>query len=132
LFKIYRGVLLAATQYDYEFIEEYCEAQLAKRLKYWLEDLKEKKQYLELLEDIKANKGKRIYPELQLYDSIVIKGIKAERELNMPENNYSVYNDIDHMGFISYIPLYLSDPKNFINKEETEKLLEEEFKTVKE
>lgn len=121
---------MAATQHDYEFIEEYCEAQMAKRFKKWLEDLKDKKQYLELLEDIKANKGKRIYPELQLYDSVVIKGIKAEREFNMPENNYSVYNDIDHMGFISYIPMYLSDPKNFINKEETEKLLEEEFKTV--
>lgn len=121
---------MAATQNDNEFIDEYCEAQLATKLKTWLEDLKLKNQYLELLEDIKANKGKRIYPELHLYDSIVIKGIKAERELNMPENNYSVYNDIDHMGFISYIPLYLSDPKNFINKEETEKLLEEEFKTV--
>ena len=96
----------------------------------WLEEIKTQKYTLELLEDMEANKGGRILPELFLYDSIVIKGIKAEREKNMPENNYSVYNDIDTMGFISYIPLYLSDSKNFINKEETEKLLDEEFKTV--
>ena len=79
---------------------------------------------------MKANKGNRIFPELHLYDSIVIKGVKAERELNMPENNYSAYNDIDTMGFVSYIPNYLSDPKNFMKKEETEILLNEEFKTV--
>ena len=96
----------------------------------WLEEIKTQKYTLELLEDMEANKGGRILPELFLYDSIVIKGIKAERDKNMPENNYSVYNDIDTMGFISYIPLYLSDSKNFINKEETEKLLDEEFKIV--
>ena len=131
LFKIYRGVLLASTQLDYEFLSEYCEAEFCKKLKEWLEEIKLKNYSLELVEDMEANKGIRMLPEMNLYDSIIIKGIKAERELNMPESSYSVYNDIDHMGFISYIPNYLSDPKNFINKEETEKLLDEEFKTVK-
>lgn len=121
---------MASTQNDNEFLSEYCENQFASRMKLWLEEIKTQNFSLELLEDMKANKGDRIIPELHLYDSIVIKGVKAEREKNMPENNYSVYNDIDTMGFISYIPLYLSDPKNFIKKEETEKLLDEEFKTV--
>ena len=35
------------------------------------------------------------------------------------------------MGFISYIPLSLSDPKNFMNKEKAEELLQQEFKTVR-
>jgi len=84
-----------------------------------------------LVEDIKANRGYRLFPELHLYDNIIIKGIKANRKLNLNEKNYSICNDIESMGFISYIPLSLSDPKNFMNKEKAEELLQQEFKTVR-
>lgn len=68
---------------------------------------------------------------MHLYDNIIIKGIKADRKANLNEKNYSICNDIETMGFISYIPLSLSDPKNFINKEKAEELLQQEFKTVR-
>ena len=84
-----------------------------------------------MVEDIKANRGYRLFPELHLYDNIIIKGIKANRKLNLNEKNSSICDDIESMGFISYIPLSLSDPKNFMNKEKAEELLQQEFKTVR-
>jgi len=86
---------------------------------------------MELVEDMKAENSSRINPELHLYDCIVIKGLSIERKKNMAESNYSVCNDIEDMGFISYIPNYLSDPMNFKNKEIAEEKLKLEFKNVK-
>ena len=85
---------------------------------------------LELVEDMHAENNSRINPEMHLYDCIVIKGLSIDRKKNMLEANYSVCNDIEDMGFISYIPNYLSDPMNFKNKEMAEEKLKLEFKNV--
>ena len=80
---------------------------------------------------MKANKGFRLFPEMHLYDCIVVKGLYLDREKNKKESDYSVCNDIEDMGFVSYIPNYLSDPNNFKTKESAEeKLNSGEFKNI--
>jgi hypothetical protein len=128
LFKIYRGVLLASSEYDYDFLKEYCEDTFHAKLVNKLEEFKSRKFEIELVEDVKANNGVRLLPEMHLYDSIIIKGLTLGRDLD--SKNYSVCNDIEDMGFVSYIPLYLSDPNNFKNKEGAEEKLQLEFKNV--
>lgn len=123
LFKIYRGVLLAISEDDDEFLKEYCEEIFYKRLRYKLDDYKEKKYTIELVEDMKANHGYRLMPEMHLYDSIVIKGLFTDRKLNRPESEYSICNDIEDMGFVSYIPSYVSDPNNFKDKESSDEII---------
>lgn len=130
LFKIYRGVLLASCELDYEFLGEYCEENFVNVLKDKLEFFKKKGYQIELVEDMKGENNSRIIPEMHLYDCIVIKGINVERKKNMNESEYSVCNDIEDMGFISYIPNYLSDPMNFKNKDLAEEKLKMEFKNV--
>lgn len=130
LFKIFRGVLLASTENDHEFLSEYCEENLLNVLKDKLEFFKKMGYQLELVEDMYAENNARMNPEMHLYDCIVIKGLSIDRKKNMPETNYSVCNDIEDMGFISYIPNYLSDPMNFKNKEMAEEKLKLEFKNV--
>lgn len=131
LFKIYRGVLLACCEGDQEFIKEYVESTFSKKLISSLEDFKTRKYTLELLEDMKANKGYRMFPEMHLYDCVVVKGLYIEREKNGKESDYSVCNDIEDMGFVSYIPNYLSDPNNFKTKEQAEeKMYSGEFRNI--
>lgn len=131
LFKIYRGVLLASTEQDYEFLSEYCEESFLHSIKDKLDYYKAMGYRIELVEDMKGENNTRIYPEMHLYDCIIIKGLSIDRKKNMEESKYSVCNDIEDMGFISYIPQYLSDPMNFKNKETAEEKLKIEFKNVK-
>jgi len=130
LFKIYRGILLASTEKDNEFLSEYCEENFYNVLKEKLKFFEKLGYQLELVEDMKGENNERINPEMHLYDCIIIKGLSIDRKKNMPETNYSVCNDIEDMGFISYIPNYLSDPMNFKNKEQAEEKLKLEFKNV--
>jgi hypothetical protein len=65
---------------------------------------------------------------MHLYDSIIIKGLTLRRDQNSKE--YSVGNDIEDMGFVSYIPLYIADPNNFKTKEEAEEKMKLEFRNV--
>jgi hypothetical protein len=99
-----------------------------KKLADKLEEYKDRKYQIELVEDLQANNGVRMLPEMHLYDNIIIKGLDLKRGLN--SKDYSVCNDIEDMGFVSYIPLYLSDPNNFRNKEMAEEKLQQEFKNV--
>jgi len=130
LFKIFRGILLASSENDCDFLSEYCEENLFKVLKDKLEFFKSMGYQVELVEDMYGENGGRIRPEFHLYDCIVIKGLSIDRKKNMIESNYSVCNDIEDMGFISYIPNYLSDAMNFKNKELAEEKLNIEFKNV--
>jgi len=130
LFKIFRGVLLASTENDSEFLSEYCEEKFLNVLKDKLDFFQKIGHKLELVEDMQAENNSRINPEMHLYDCIVIKGLSIDRKKNMLEANYSVCNDIEDMGFISYIPNYLSDPMNFKYKEIAEEKLKIEFKNV--
>ena len=51
----------------------------------------------------------------------MIKGLSPVRKENGSEDDYMIYNDIENMGFISYVPKYITDPRNFadpnVNKE---------------
>lgn len=131
LYKVYRAVLLACSTYDFEFLKEYCEYNFYTKLKNKLEEFQKLKYTIEVVEDMKANKGARLLPEMHLYDCIIIKGLYVDREKNLKESDYSVCNDIEDMGFVSYIPNYLSDPNNFKTKEMAEdKLNQGEFKNL--
>ena len=121
---------MASTESDYEFLSEYCEENLLNVLKDKLEFFKKMGYQMELVEDMQAENNSRMNPEMHLYDCIVLKGLYIDRKKNMLESNYSVCNDIEDMGFISYIPNYLSDPMNFKNKEMAEEKLKLEFKNV--
>ena len=50
-----------------------------------------------------------------MYDNTVIKGVTRNRKENGSESDYVINNDIESMGFISYIPKYITDPKNFVH-----------------
>jgi hypothetical protein len=121
-------VLLASSEYDYDFLNEYLEDTFHKKLVDKLDEYKARKYQFELVEDLKANNGYRLLPQMHLYDSIIIKGLTLKRGVN--NKDYSVCNDIEEMGFVSYIPLYISDPKNFMTKDIAEEKLKLEFKNV--
>lgn len=62
-----------------------------------------------------ADMGKPIQIEANMFDNVIIKGLHTDRKENGTEDDYYINNDIESIGFISYIPKYLSDPKNFTN-----------------
>lgn len=68
-----------------------------------------------------ADRGKPLQVEANMYDHTVIKGLSPIRKENGSEEDYVIFNDIENMGFISYVPKYITDPKNFadpkVNKE---------------
>jgi len=131
LFKVYRGILLACSENDYEFLKEYIEPIFCDKLISKLEEFKLRKYTIEVVEDMKANKGFKMFPEMHLYDCVVLKGIYIDRSKNGQETDYSVCNDIEEMGFVSYIPGYLSDPNNFKTKQQAEeKLYSGEFRNI--
>jgi hypothetical protein len=70
---------------------------------------------LQVEEDLYADRGKPMQPEANMYDHIVIKGLSPVRRENGSEEDYYISNEIDDMGFISYVPKYITDPKNFID-----------------
>lgn len=117
LFKVYRGVLLAASQYDYEFLNNYLEETFNNKLTLKLKEFEKLQYEIELLEDMKAEKNKRIIPEFHLYDSIVIKGLSTNRKTNGSPDDYMICNDIEDMGFISYVNKEISNSANFSTKE---------------
>ena len=113
LFKIYRAVLLSAQDRDFEFLEQYCEEMLYTKLRNRLNQLKANDMSLVVEEDMFANKGKPMQVEANMYDHVVIKGLSPVRRENGSEEDYFIFNDIENMGLISYVPKYVTDPSNF-------------------
>lgn len=131
LFKIYRGVLLAKTQFDYDFLKEYCEEGYFNRVSKVLNEYERNGYSLELLEDMKANNNQRINPELHLYDNIIIKGLSINRKINGKESDYSVCNDIEDMGFLSYLHKSMGDAQNFTSiRTGEDTMIRSNFKTL--
>jgi hypothetical protein len=64
-------------------------------------------------EDMFADRGKPMQVEANMYDHVVIKGLSPVRKENGSEDDYYIYNDIENMGLISYIPKYIAKPENF-------------------
>jgi len=58
--------------------------------------------------------------EANMYDHTVIKGVSMERKENGGEDDYIIHNDIENMGFISYVPKYITRPENFSNPKTNE------------
>jgi hypothetical protein len=48
-----------------------------------------------------------------MYDHVVIKGLSPVRKENGADQDYYIFNDIENMGLISYIPKYIAKPENF-------------------
>lgn len=81
-------------------------------------------------EDVFADRGKPLAIEANMYDHTVIKGLSINRKENGNETDYSIYNDIENMGFISYIPKYISDPQNFHNPRISDEIHKESHKVI--
>lgn len=65
-----------------------------------------------------------------MYDHTVIKGLNPVRSENGSEQDYSIFNDIENMGFISYVPKYISDPTNFVDMRMNKEIHKEAHKVV--
>lgn len=65
-----------------------------------------------------------------MYDHTVIKGLHLNRKQNGSIDDYTINNDIDTMGFISYIPKYIQDAKNFVDPSINEKIHEDAHNIV--
>lgn len=122
LFKIFRAVLLSAQDRDYEFLEEYCEEMFYTKLRNRLNQLKANGIEFIVEEDVFADRGKPMSIEANLYDHVVIKGLSTVRRNNGSEDDYFIYNDIENMGLISYVPKYLSDPVNFADPKKNKEI----------
>ena len=81
-------------------------------------------------EDMFADRGKPIEVEANMYDHTVIKGLSPVRKENGSESDYSIFNDIENMGFISYIPKYIQDPKNFVDTRLNKEIHSEAHKII--
>jgi hypothetical protein len=68
---------------------------------------------MNLDEDMYADNGTPMQIEANMYDHTIIKGLQINRKLNGTVDDYTINNDIDQMGFISYIPKYIQNPENF-------------------
>lgn len=121
LFKVFRAVLMSAQERDFEFMEQYCEEVFFTKLRNRLNQIKTQGYTLVLEEDVHADRGKPMQVEANMYDHTVIKGLSMVRSENGSEQDYMIFNDIENMGFISYVPKYIADPTNFadaaLNKE---------------
>ena len=115
LVKIYRAVLLSAADSDFDFIKEYCEETFYDKLIRRIKQLDKSGISMAVKEDMYADKGKPMDIEANMYDSTVIKGLTLTRKENGSEDDYFISNDIENMGFISYIPKYLTRPENFVD-----------------
>ena len=130
LFKIYRAVLLSAQDRDFEFLEQYCEDTFFKKLRNRLNELRVNNIKLVVEEDMFADKGKPLVVEANMYDHTVIKGLSPVRRENGLETDYSIFNDIENMGFISYVPKYLMDPKNFADNKMNKEIHKDTHKVI--
>ncbi len=77
-----------------------------------------------------ADRGKPLQVEANMYDHTVIKGLSPVRSENGSENDYMIFNDIENMGFISYVPRYIADPKNFADTRLNKEIHKEAHKVI--
>ena len=81
-------------------------------------------------EDMFADHGKPMQVEANMYDHTVIKGLSCVRKENGSEADYSIFNDIENMGFISYVPKYITDPVNFVDPKINKEIHKEAHKII--
>lgn len=81
-------------------------------------------------EDVFADRGKPMQIEANMYDHTVIKGLSPIRKENGSEKDYLIYNDIENMGFISYVPNYITQPQNFVDPKINDDIHKEAHKVI--
>ena len=77
-----------------------------------------------------ADRGKPMQVEANMYDHVVIKGLSPVRKENGSEDDYYIYNDIENMGLISYIPKYIANPQNFADPKKNKEMHSEAHKVT--
>ena len=77
-----------------------------------------------------ADRGKPLQVEANMYDHVVIKGLSPVRKDNGSEDDYYIFNDIENMGFISYIPKYITNPENFADPARNKEIHSEAHKVT--
>lgn len=85
---------------------------------------------LSVEEDMFADRGKPLQVEANMYDHVVIKGLSPIRKENGSEADYYIFNDIENMGLISYIPKYISKPENFADPKMNKEMHNEAHKVI--
>jgi len=85
---------------------------------------------LKVEEDMFADRGKPMQIEANMYDHVLIKGLSPVRKENGSEDDYFIYNDIENMGLISYIPKYIANPANFSNPNRNKEIHSEAHKVT--
>jgi len=130
MFKVFRAVLLAAQDRDFDFLEQYCEEMFYTKLRNRMNQLKSQEMEFVVEEDIFADRGKPIQTEANMYDHIVIKGLSPIRRENGTEDDYFISNEIKGFGYISYIPKYITDPNNFTDPSVEKHIHEDAHKLV--
>jgi len=120
LYKIYRAVLLSASDGDYDFLREYWEENFADKFINRIEQLKKEEITFQVEEDFDSGPGtkstiipKPLEVEANIYDNTVIKGVTLDRKENGSEDDYIIHNDVENMGFVSYVPNYITKSENF-------------------
>lgn len=130
LFKIFRAVLLSSQDRDFEFLEQYCEEMFFTKLRNRLNQLKADGLTFSVEEDLFADKGKPLKVEANMYDHVLVKGLSPVRRENGAEDDYFVSNDIKDMGFISYIPKYVTEAQNFTDPSRNKEIHSEAHKVT--
>jgi hypothetical protein len=77
-----------------------------------------------------ADRGKPLQVEANMYDHVVIKGLSVVRKEKGSEDDYYIYNDIENMGLISYIPKYIKNPENFSDPSRNKEIHSEAHKVT--
>lgn len=81
-------------------------------------------------EDMFADRGKPLQVEANMYDHVIVKGLSPVRKENGIDADYHIYNDIENMGLISYIPKYITRPENFSDPDKNKELHNEAHKVI--
>lgn len=100
------------------------------KLRNRLNQLKAQDLTLTVSEDMFADRGKPMQVEANMYDHVVIKGLSAVRKENGAEDDYYIFNDIENMGLISYVPKYIANPENFADPVKNKEIHSEAHKVV--
>ena len=93
LFKVYLGTLKSIVELDEEFLTEYLEEGLSKKLISRLKEMKAKGYTFKLVEEIVGREGQGVPTKVEILDSIFIRGLSMDRTKNKTEEHYHVYDD---------------------------------------
>ena len=60
----------------------------------------------------------------------MVKGLSIERDDNRDETAYHKYIDIDDMGLVIYTPLEITEPGNYIDPTQNQKMYDDHAKVL--